>query len=135
MSMMKRYRGHLILLKVHQEPHSNGWKGTIHIQFNEDNLTFRDVQLPEPTARFATEKKAEKYGLKQGKKWVDDRVRQVKIFDRKESRWGQLQMGIIWFTVAIIVSCAAVVALLAGYVQTARSLGKVSHRVEAVTED
>jgi hypothetical protein len=36
------------------------------------------------------------------------------------------------FTVAIVGSCA-VIALLAGYVQKARSLEKVSHRVEAVT--
>jgi hypothetical protein len=36
------------------------------------------------------------------------------------------------FTVAIVGSCA-VITLLAGYVQKARSLEKVSHRVEAVT--
>jgi VIT1/CCC1 family predicted Fe2+/Mn2+ transporter len=49
----------------------------------------------------------------------------------KENRFGWPLKGIIWFTVAIIVSC--VIALLAGYVQKARSLEKVSHRVEAVT--
>ena len=50
----------------------------------------------------------------------------------KENRFGWPLRGIIWFAVAIIASCA-VIALLAGYDQTARSLEKVSHRVEAVT--
>ena len=49
----------------------------------------------------------------------------------KENRFGRPLEGIIWFTFAIIVSCA--IALLAGYVQKARSVEKVSHRVEAVT--
>jgi uncharacterized membrane protein len=49
----------------------------------------------------------------------------------KESRFGRPLKGIIWFTFAIIVSCA--IALLAGYVQKTRSLEKVSRRVEAVT--
>ena len=50
----------------------------------------------------------------------------------KENRFGWPLRGIIWFYVAIVGSCA-VIALLAGYVQKARSLEKVSHRVEAVT--
>ena len=50
----------------------------------------------------------------------------------KENRFGWPLRGIIWFTVAIIGSCA-VIALLAGYVQKARSLEKVSQRVGAVT--
>jgi hypothetical protein len=52
----------------------------------------------------------------------------------KENRFGWPLSGNIniWFTVAIIGSCA-IIALLAGYVQKARSLEKVSHRVEAVT--
>ena len=50
----------------------------------------------------------------------------------KENRFGWPLRGIIWFTVAIIGSCA-VIALLAGYVQKARSLEKVSQRVETVT--
>jgi len=49
----------------------------------------------------------------------------------KENRFGWPLRG-IWFTVAIIGSCA-VIALLAGYDQTTRSLKKVKHRVEAVT--
>jgi hypothetical protein len=51
---------------------------------------------------------------------------------RKEDRKGQPVNGMIWFTVAIIGSCAVVV-LLAGYAQKARSLEKVTHGVEAVT--
>jgi small-conductance mechanosensitive channel len=50
----------------------------------------------------------------------------------KENRFGWPLRGIIWFTVAITGSCA-VIALLAGYVQKARSLEKVTQRVEAVT--
>jgi small-conductance mechanosensitive channel len=52
----------------------------------------------------------------------------------KENRFGWPLRGIIWFTVAIIGSCA-VIALLAGYVQKAKSLEKVTRRVEAVTVD
>jgi hypothetical protein len=52
----------------------------------------------------------------------------------KENRFGWSLRGIILFTLAIAGSCA-VIALLAGYVQKARSLEKVSHRVEAVTLD
>ena len=52
----------------------------------------------------------------------------------KENRFGWPLRGIIWFTVAIAVSCA-IIALLAGYVEKARSLEKVTHRVEAVTVD
>jgi predicted ferric reductase len=50
----------------------------------------------------------------------------------KENRFGWPLRGIIWFTVATIGSCA-VIALLAGYAQKARSLEKVTHRLEAVT--
>ena len=50
----------------------------------------------------------------------------------KENRFGWPLRGIIWFTVAIIGSCA-IIALLAGYVQKARSLEKVSQRVETVS--
>jgi hypothetical protein len=49
----------------------------------------------------------------------------------KENRFGWPLRGVIWFTVAIIGSCA-IIALLAGYEQTARSLEKVSHRMQAV---
>jgi cytochrome c oxidase assembly factor CtaG len=52
----------------------------------------------------------------------------------KENRFGWPLRGIIWFYLAIVGSCA-VIALLAGYAQKARSIEKVSHRVEAVTVD
>jgi hypothetical protein len=52
----------------------------------------------------------------------------------KENRFGWPLPGIIWFTIAIAGSCT-VIALLAGYVQKAKSSEKVSHRVEAVTVD
>ena len=51
----------------------------------------------------------------------------------RDNRFGRPLKGIIWFTFAIIVSCA--IALLAGYVQKARSLERVSRRVEAVRVD
>lgn len=130
MSLRARYRSHLILVKGYQPPNTDGWIGTVRIQFNEDNLTFRDVQLTEPAARYATEKKAEKYALKEAKKWVDNRVRQLKIFDRRESSV-RLPTGIIWVTVAIAAFCAVIV-LLAGYMQKARLLEKVSHPAQTV---
>jgi hypothetical protein len=43
----------------------------------------------------------------------------------KENQFGWPLRGIVWFTVAIVVSCAAI-ALLTGYEQTARSLEKIS---------
>ena len=49
----------------------------------------------------------------------------------KENRFGWPLRGIIWFTVVIAGSCA-IIALLAGYVQKARSFEKGSHRMEAV---
>ena len=52
----------------------------------------------------------------------------------KENRFGWPLRGIIWFTLAIAGSCA-VIALLAGCVQKAKSSEKVSRRVEAVTLD
>ena len=50
----------------------------------------------------------------------------------KENRFGWPLRGIIWFTVAIAGSCA-IIALLAGYVQKARSLEKVSQPLGAAT--
>ena len=50
----------------------------------------------------------------------------------KENRFGWPLGGLIWFAVAIVRFCAAI-ALLAGYGQKARSLEKISHRIEAVT--
>ena len=44
----------------------------------------------------------------------------------KENRCGWPLRGVIWFTVAIVGSCT-ILALLAGYDQTIRSLRKLSH--------
>jgi hypothetical protein len=49
----------------------------------------------------------------------------------KENRFGWPLRGIVWFTLAIAGSCA-VIALLAGYVQKARSVQKGSRSVEAM---
>lgn len=49
----------------------------------------------------------------------------------RENRFGWPLRGIVLFYLVIIGSCAVIA--LAGYVQKARSLEKVTHRVEAVT--
>jgi hypothetical protein len=49
----------------------------------------------------------------------------------KENRFGWPLRGVIWFYLAILGSCALMA--LAGYAQKARSIEKVTHRVEAVT--
>jgi hypothetical protein len=49
----------------------------------------------------------------------------------KENRFGWPLRGIIWFYFVIVGSCA-VIGLLAGYVQKARSIERVTHRVETV---
>ena len=50
----------------------------------------------------------------------------------KENRFGWPLRGVIWFTIAIAGSCA-VIALLAGYLQKAKSSKNVSNQMEAVT--
>jgi multisubunit Na+/H+ antiporter MnhB subunit len=50
----------------------------------------------------------------------------------KENRFGWPLRGIVWFYLVIVGSCA-VIGLLAGYAQKARSLEKITHRVEVVT--
>jgi hypothetical protein len=47
----------------------------------------------------------------------------------KENPLGWPLRGIVWFYLVIVGSCA-VIGLLAGYVQKARSLEKVTHRIE-----
>src|SRR5262245_2004064 len=78
----ERYRGHLILVKAHQEPETDDWSATAHIQFNQDNLIFRDVQLPGPTSSIPTKTSAEKQALKEAKLWVDERLGKTKTFAR-----------------------------------------------------
>ena len=79
-TVMKRYRGHLILVKAHQEPDTDDWRASIHVQFNEGTLTFRDVHRPTPY--FSTKTAAEKHALKEARHWVDRRLREAKIFGR-----------------------------------------------------
>jgi hypothetical protein len=50
----------------------------------------------------------------------------------KENRFGWPLRGVTWLYLVIIGSCA-VIGLLAGYAQKARSIERVTHRVEAVT--
>ena len=81
-TVMERYRSHLILVKAHQEPDTDGWSASVHVQFNEGTLTFRDVQLPGPTSSFPTKTSAEKQALKEAKLWVDERLGKAKTFVR-----------------------------------------------------
>ena len=81
-TVMERYRSHLILVKAHQEPDTEDWRASVHVQFNEDTLTFRDVQLPGSTSYFSTKTAAEKRALKEARRWVDRRLREAKIFGR-----------------------------------------------------
>ena len=73
-TVMKRYRGHLILVKARQESHTDDWRASAHIQFNKD-LAFQDIQLPGPTPYFSTKTAAEKRALKEAKRWIDRRLR------------------------------------------------------------
>jgi len=77
-TVTRRYRGHLILVKAHQEPDTDDWRASVHVQFNEDNLTFRDVQLLGPTFYFSTKTAAEKRSVKEAKRWIDRRLREAK---------------------------------------------------------
>ena len=79
-TVMERYRSHLILVRVHHEPDADGWRASVHVQFNEGTLTFRDVQLPALTSHFPTKTTAEKHALREGKKWVDNRLRELRKF-------------------------------------------------------
>ena len=71
---MERYR-----VKADQELDTDIWRASIHVQFNEGALTFRDVQLPGPESHFPTKTTAEKHSLKEAKQWVDRRLREAKI--------------------------------------------------------
>ena len=81
-TVMKRYRGHLVLVKARHETDTEDWRTSIHVQFNEDNLSFRNVQLPGPPSPFPTKTTAEKHGLKEAKQWIDRRLRDAKILGR-----------------------------------------------------
>jgi hypothetical protein len=79
--MVERYRGHLIFAKAYLDRSRGVWTSSLHVQFNEDSRTFRDVYLPSPTGRFMGQTSAEKHALKEAKQWVDDRILKAKIFD------------------------------------------------------
>lgn len=81
-TLTERYRGHLILVRAHQEPDAGSWRASVHVQFNEGRLTFRDVQVPIPISHFPTKRIAERQGLTEAKKWVDERLREAKIVGR-----------------------------------------------------
>jgi len=83
-TLMERYRSHLILVKAHEEPDTNGWRASVHVQFNEGALNFRDVRLSGPTSDFPTKTTAEKQALKEAKLWVDERLRKASL-DSKDS--------------------------------------------------
>ena len=75
--MVERYRGHLIFAKAYLDHNRRVWKASLHVQFNEDAQSFRDVYLPSPSGRFTKKTSAEKHGIKEARKWVDDRLRKV----------------------------------------------------------
>jgi hypothetical protein len=80
--MVERYRGHLIFAKAFLDRSRGVWTTSLHVQFNEDPRTFRDVYLPSPIGRFMRKTSAEKHALEGAKQWVNDRLLQAKIFDR-----------------------------------------------------
>jgi hypothetical protein len=65
--MVERYRSHLIFVKGYIDSAHHIWKASLHVQFNEDTQTFRDVYLPPPTGRFTGKTSAEKNGIKEAK--------------------------------------------------------------------
>jgi len=79
--MVERYRGHLIFAKAYLDRNSGVWTTSLHVQFNEDHRTFRDVWLPSPIGRFMGKRSAEKHALEEAKQWVDGRLLKAKIVD------------------------------------------------------
>jgi len=75
--MVERYRSHLIFAKAYLDRSRGVWKASLHVQFNEDAQNFRDVYLPSPIGRFTGKTSAEKHGIKEARKWVNDRLRKV----------------------------------------------------------
>ena len=66
-TISERYRCHLILVKAHEEPETDGWRASVHVQFNEGALNFRNVRLPGLTSHCPTKTTAEKQALKEAK--------------------------------------------------------------------
>jgi hypothetical protein len=80
--MVERYRGHLIFAKAYLDRSRGVWTTSLHVQFNEDPRTFRDIWLPSPIGRFMWKKSVEKHAIEEAKQWVDDRLGKSKISDR-----------------------------------------------------
>jgi hypothetical protein len=78
--MVERYRGHLIFAKAYLDRSRGVCKTSLHVQFNEDPRTFRDVWLPSPITRSMRKKSVEKHAIEEARQWVDDR-RKAKISD------------------------------------------------------
>lgn len=76
-TLTERYRSHLIFVKAYQQPDTDRWRASVHVQFNR--ATFRDVRLPGPTSHFSTKTTAEQQALKEAKLWVDERLRKAKM--------------------------------------------------------
>ena len=77
--MVERYRGHLIFAKAYLDRRSGFWTTSLHVQFNEDHRTFRDVWLPSSIGRFMRKRSAEKHALEEAKQWVDGRLLKANI--------------------------------------------------------
>jgi hypothetical protein len=80
--MVERYRGHLIFAKAYLDRSRGVWTTSLHVQFNEDPRTFRDIWLPSPITRSMRKISVEKQAIEEARQWVDDRLGKAKIFDR-----------------------------------------------------
>jgi hypothetical protein len=77
--MVERYRGHLIFAKAYLDRSRGVWTTSIHVQFNEDLCTFRDVWLPSPIRRSMRKISVEKHAIGEAKQWVDERLGKGKM--------------------------------------------------------
>jgi hypothetical protein len=73
-SIAERYRDHLIFIRAILDPQTRLWSASAHVQFNEGPRVFRDLSLPRPAILFTTEKGAERYMVREARRWVDDRL-------------------------------------------------------------
>jgi hypothetical protein len=97
--VVERYRGRLIFAKAYFDRSSRGWTTSLHVQFNDDYRTFRDVWLPAPIGRFMGKTSVEKHALEGAKQWVDVRLFKAKILDRRRGRCAK---GFLAFKVAAL---------------------------------
>jgi hypothetical protein len=64
----------MIFAKAYLDRSSGLWTTSLHVQFNDEHRTFRDVWLPSPTGLFMGKTSAEKHALKEAKRWVNARL-------------------------------------------------------------